>query len=87
MSSVPMGVRIAIFSLNGRPMWKLQADFLPQMAQVAVDSERGLIHMSDYTGKRVLKLLDSAYRGRYGIDGGIGEKIIDLNRQLEKKSR
>ncbi len=68
------------FRRNGVPVWKLEADFLPQMASVGTDSERGLIHMTDYMGKRVLKLMDASYRREHGIEGGLVQEIAALNR-------
>ena len=57
------------FERSGIPLWRLdslpgpdgEGEPLPTIAEVAVDSERGLIYLADPGGGRLIKLIDASY--------------------------
>lgn len=80
------------FSRLGLPLWRLAAlqgweaqESLPQAAALAADSRQGLIYLADQTGRRILKLQDTAYSRRNGISNLIEEQLIALNRAQRRE--
>jgi len=72
------------FSRNGELVWTLndlpgssQTD-MPSAASLAVDWARGLIYLSDITGKRVVKLLDRAWCRQNGVRNDFEESVLAL---------
>lgn len=77
------------FKRNGEPVWSLDAIPSPEgggfstVMDVAVDSGTGLIYLSDYTGRRIIKLLDREYALARKADVRFEEELIRINRTLE----
>lgn len=76
------------FTKNGVPLWRLDKIPSPDMVgftqvmDVKVDSERGLIYMTDLSGRRIFKLLDRAYADKRENDTAFEDKLIDINKEL-----
>jgi tetratricopeptide (TPR) repeat protein len=77
------------FKRNGEPVWSLDAIPSPEgggfttVMDVAVDSGTGLIYLSDYTGRRIIKLLDRGYALARKADVRFENELIRINRTLE----
>lgn len=81
--------RLMKFRRNGTPEWKLEnvrspygETSLTMVMGMGVDSPTGLIYLTDYTGRKVLKLLDIAYAEKNGVDISTEKKFLALNDQL-----
>jgi tetratricopeptide (TPR) repeat protein len=76
------------FERSGRPVWKIDAIPFPeggglsQMTGIAVDSNEGLIYMTEYMGKRMIKLYDHDYRGAGRSADDLRDRIMKLNRDF-----
>jgi hypothetical protein len=72
------------FSRDGKPVWKMDAipgaddETIPRAGSVAVDWGRGIIYLSDMSGRRIVKLLDTAYCRQKGITNPLEEKVVAL---------
>lgn len=76
------------FRRNGEPMWSIDAIPSPEgggfttVMDVAVDSETGLVYLSDYTGRRIIKLLDRTYARNRRADTDFEEELLRINEAL-----
>ena len=76
------------FKHNGEPLWRL--DELPSpdggsfnmIMDVAVDSDTGLIYLTDYSGRRLFKLLDVAYAQKMDADVDFELTMMKSNETL-----
>lgn len=72
------------FSRDGSLVWKLDAfqgldvEKLPASGSVTADWSRGLVYVADTTGRRIVKLLDTAWCARKGIRNPMEEKLVAL---------
>lgn len=78
------------FRSDGSPLWRMKeldpalGDMLPQAFAVAADSGSGLVYLTDMMGKRILRLLDSAYCRKHGIAHPAEDRILEQNAVLSK---
>ncbi len=79
------------FRRDGTPVWEINeivglegSEPMPQMAAVAIDSQSGMLYLSDQLGKRILKLYDRAYAGSRNFHNEFEEKLLELNGKLEE---
>ncbi|UCF96986.1 MAG: hypothetical protein JSV89_17685, partial [Spirochaetaceae bacterium] len=76
------------FHRNGVPLWRTNRLLGPDEfaslnhAWVAPDPNTGLIYLSDVQGRRIIKLLDSAYSEALGIRNETEELLIRSNQRL-----
>ena len=76
------------FKHNGEPLWRL--DELPSpdggsynmIMDVGVDSDTGLIYLTDYSGRRLFKLLDTAYARQVNADVAFEMEMMEQNKAL-----
>ena len=72
------------FKPDGRLAWSLKSlagadqGALPASAPIAVDWSRGLIYICDLGGRRITKILDTAWCREKGIRNELEEKVIAL---------
>lgn len=72
------------FSRDGSLIWKLESlaglevEKLPASGSVAADWSRGLVYVSDTTGRRLIRLLDAGYCAQKGIHNETEEKLAAL---------
>lgn len=78
------------FRPNGEPWWNL-ADLdpalggpLPRISVVAADSASGLVFLTDYMGRRLLRLLDASYCRGHGIGHAMEDRILEQNAALSR---
>jgi tetratricopeptide (TPR) repeat protein len=89
--------RLSCFTRMGSPVWHLDAlpgpaagsaagmaEPLPRNAAVALDSGSGCIYLADQTGRRIVKLLDTAYAADHKIANPREEALIALRRRAEQ---
>ncbi len=80
------------FTKNGIPLWKLSEIPSPDMVgfaqvmDVKVDSDTGLLYMTDLSGRRIFKLLDRDHVGKINpestADIEFQEQLIVVNKRL-----
>jgi len=72
------------FARDGSLVWKLDTlagldtETLPASGSVAADWSRGLVYVSDTTGRRIIRLLDAEYCRQKGIHNPTIEKLAAL---------
>lgn len=72
------------FSRDGSLLWKLESlaglevEKLPASGSVAADWSRGIVYLSDTTGRRIIRLLDAGYCAQKGIHNPTEEKLASL---------
>jgi tetratricopeptide (TPR) repeat protein len=76
--------QIVKFRRDGSVVWRIKAfdgadlSNLPSYGGVAVDWSRGLIYVTDASGRRIVKLVDRAYCRQKGITNAMEDKVIAL---------
>lgn len=76
------------FSRDGSLVWRLESlagldvEKLPASGSVVADWDRGLVYLADTMGRRIVRLLDTAYCAQKGIHNEMEEKLVAL-RQTE----
>jgi tetratricopeptide (TPR) repeat protein len=78
------GGLLRAYNRSGTPRWSLSTvgagfeEALPHMAGLALDTERGIIYLTDQMGSRLLKLLDQSRSGNQEIDVSFEREIAAL---------
>ncbi len=78
------------FRRNGVALWRTNELLGPDEfaslnhAWVAPDSNTGLIYLTDVQGRRIIKLLDTAYAGEMGTGNEIEQELIQHNNRLAR---
>ncbi|HVP17840.1 MAG TPA: tetratricopeptide repeat protein [Spirochaetia bacterium] len=72
------------FSRDGSLVWKLESlagldvEKLPASGSLVADWNHGLVYLADTMGRRIVRLLDTAYCTRKGIRNAMEEKLVAL---------